>query len=134
MRLPLVLSAALFLAGCGSGSRQADALDNAAAQADPAAAAAMRNSADQIRENGSDAALADPDGPAQQAMSEAGAAAANGHEPTAKPAFGTRELVTPAPASATPARAGTDTRAAQPHRAGDPVPNTSTPTPVANHY
>jgi hypothetical protein len=136
MRLFPCLSAALILSACGRASPQADALDNAATQADPAAAAAMRNEADQIRDTGNDAALADPNGAAQQAMSNAGQAAANGAEPAAKPAFGTRELVTPAPAPATspPAKAGSDTRGAAPHHAGDPVPNTSTPTPVAHHY
>ena len=139
MRLPaatLVSACALILlGGCGRGSTQADALDNAAKQADPAAAATMRNEADQIRATGNDAALGDPNSAAQQAMSDAGNAAARSDTaPAAKPAFGTHELVTPGPAPATPSRPGADNRAAQPHRAGEPVPNSTTPTPVTHHY
>jgi hypothetical protein len=134
MRLPLLLSAAIALSACGSHSPQADALDNAAKQADPAAADVMRNEADQIRADGNDGTLADPNGAAQQAMGAAGAATANGTEPSSTPAFGTRELVTNGQMAATPARPGQDTRAAQPHKAGAPVPNTTEPTPVANHY
>lgn len=132
--IALGLAAALLLAACGKSSPQADALDNAAAQADPAAAAEMRNAADGIRENGSDANLSAPGSPAQAAMANAGDAAANNTAPSAKPSFGTHELVTPGGTPATPDRPGQDTRSAQPHKAGAPVPNTNAPTPVVNHY
>ncbi len=135
MRLPVLpFTAALALAACSPGSKQADALDNAAAQADPAAAQAMHNEADRIRATGNDADLSDPNSAAQQAMGNAGQAAASGVEPAAKPAFGTHELVTDRSAAPARPKPGTDTRAAQPHRAGDPVPNTGAPTPVVNHY
>lgn len=85
----LTLVAALALAACGKNNSQADALDNAAAQADPAAANAMHEQADAIRANGSDDAnLADPNSAAQAAMANAGEAAANSSAPPG--ATGTR--------------------------------------------
>ena len=74
--LPL-LAATLALAGCGSAAdKQADQLDNAAAQSDPAAAASLENSADAIRANGADGMLNEGGSTAQDAMQEAGNAAA----------------------------------------------------------
>lgn len=80
--IPLI-AACLFLGAChnsdqpGQGNAsQADALDNAAQQSDPAAASVLRNEADDIRSNGTDANVADPNSPAQNALQAAGNAAA----------------------------------------------------------
>lgn len=130
MRTPVVLLAALALGACSKGASQADALDHAASQADPAAAAAMRNEADAIRASGSDANLADPNSPAQAAMARAGAAAAG--TPATAPAdngFGVHELVANrAEPASRPVGSGADTPGATPHKAGEPVPHTTTPT------
>ena len=67
-----VLLACLTLGACGRGHSQADQLDRAAAQSDPAAAAELHNQADALRDNGSDANVADPNGPAQAALQSAG--------------------------------------------------------------
>lgn len=102
-----VIAGTLALAACSKADSQADALDNAADQADPAAATVMRNAADEIRENGTDANLSAPGSPVQDAMSNAGMAAVNGPEPASNAAASTP----PVP-----------NRQAEPHRAGDPVP------------
>jgi hypothetical protein len=77
---------AFTLAGCGKGNKQADALDNAAAQSDPAAAAELHNQADAIRESGSNGDVAAADGPAQNALQAAGDAAAANLAPASRPA------------------------------------------------
>lgn len=66
----------LALGGCSQPASQADALDNAAAQSDPAAAAVMRNQADEIRNAGDEANPAAPGSAAQDALQDAGNAAA----------------------------------------------------------
>jgi len=133
MRTATVLFAALALAACNKADTQADALDNAAAQADPAAAAAMRNQADAIRQGDSNANLSDPNGPAQAAMAKAGAAAANSTAAPDKPGFGERMLGTADNSQdVLPPNPKADTRGAQPHQAGDPVPNTTKPTATKN--
>ncbi|WP_419825053.1 hypothetical protein [Sphingomonas sp.] len=103
--LPVFL-ACLSLAACNKGNAQADALDNAATQADPAAADVMRNEADAIRENGSDANLSAAGSPVQDAMANAGNAA---------------ERSNAAP-GATQAPVKTADTQARPHKAGDQVP------------
>jgi hypothetical protein len=105
MRFIIPLAAALALAACGQGHSQADQLDNAANQADPAAAAVMHNEADEIRANGSDTDLSAGNGAVQQAMQNAGVAAADAPSPYSP---------SPEPASS-PA-------GAKPHHPGDPVP------------
>lgn len=83
MRISIALAAAcLMVSACGSnggqatgGNDQAGALDNAATQSDPAAAAELREQADAIRNSGSEADMADPNSPAQNALQSAGAAA-----------------------------------------------------------
>ena len=119
----LLIAASLALGGCGKGSKQADALDHAAGQADPVAAAQMRNAADAIRDSGSDANLSDPNSPAQAAMANAGAAAAGTPPATnrADTGLGTSQLVTPGqPAQAV---TGADTPGASTHKANERVPN-----------
>ena len=75
--IPLI-AACVALAACSHRHEDpANALDNAAAQSHPAAAAELQNQANEIRANGSDANLADPNSPAQNAMQAAGNAAAN---------------------------------------------------------
>jgi hypothetical protein len=64
--------ACMLVAGCSRGDRQADALDRAANQSTPAAAAELHNQAAEIRESGSDSNLADPNSPAQNALQAAG--------------------------------------------------------------
>ena len=109
VRLPLsMIAAVLIVPGCSQGSRQADQLDNAANQADPSAAAVMRNEADRMRENGSDADLSAPGSPVQSAMQNAGDAASNDRGPA-------RDARATAQPLSSPTRA-------KPHRARDPVP------------
>lgn len=63
------------LAACAKPSASednADMLENAAEQSTPEAAEALRNSADQIREQGQSGQPADPNGPIQNAMERAG--------------------------------------------------------------
>ena len=103
--LPLMIVVPLLTTACHSGASQADQLDNAANQADPAAAEVMRNEADQIRENGSDANLSAPSSPVQSAMQNAGEADANGAP---------SNNISPPPTS--------PQTQAKPHRAGDTVP------------
>jgi hypothetical protein len=86
--IPL-LAGCLMVAACGStngqsgqGNDQAAALDNAAQQSDPAAAAELRNQADDIRAGGAEGNLADANSSAQDALQSAGnAAAANTPRP-----------------------------------------------------
>ena len=81
---PFALAAVLVLAACNSGADTngpvgedpAASLDNAANQADPAAAAVMRNEADAIRNGVASGNLSDPDGAVQNAMEQAGQAQA----------------------------------------------------------
>jgi hypothetical protein len=70
--LLLPLAASLALAACGGGGRsqsenQAEALEEAAEQSDPAAAQVLENAADEVREGGANA---------QQALQQAGNAQA----------------------------------------------------------
>lgn len=79
---PFALAVLLLLAACGQGADTngpvgedpAASLDNAANQADPAAAAVMRNQADAIRNGVAAGNLADPNGAVQNAMEQAGQA------------------------------------------------------------
>ena len=75
--------ACLSLAACSKGDQQADALDRAASQSDPAAAAELRNQADAIRDGGGGSNVADPNSPAQNALQSAGNAAAGSGGPHA---------------------------------------------------
>jgi Tfp pilus assembly protein PilP len=87
MRSVLVLIAALALTACGKSNSQADQLDNAAKQSDPAAAAELHNQADFLREDkGSKTNISDPGSAAQNAMQAAGNAAAANPKPAAEPA------------------------------------------------
>ena len=99
----LALAAALGLSACGEQSRSentAEALENAAEQSTPEAAAVLENQADQIRDQNVTAPIDAPGSPAQQALQEAGnAQAAAKAAPAAPPAKG-----------------------AKPHAPGDPVP------------
>ena len=68
-------AAIMALAACSSpAERQADRLDEAAVQADPAAAPVMTNAADRIRQGDTETGIADPNSPAQQALENAGQA------------------------------------------------------------
>ena len=87
-----LLATCLLLAACSSSNdraapadTQANALDNAAQQSDPAAAAELQNQADAIRNSGSDANVADPNSPAQNALQSAGAAATENGSNAAQP-------------------------------------------------
>ena len=75
----------LALAACGKSDKQADALDRAASQSDPAAAAELRNQADAIRGSTDASNVADPNSPAQGALQAAGNAAAAKPVPAAGP-------------------------------------------------
>ena len=94
---------ALGLAACSGGGSQpdntADALENAAEQSTPGAAAVLENAADQIRDGNVAAPLDAPGSPAQQALNQA-AQVDN-------------------PAGATPAPPPTG---AKPHAPGEPLP------------
>jgi hypothetical protein len=79
------LAACLLLAACERKNSQARQLDRAASQSDPAAAAELHNRADAIRENGSEANVADRGSPAQAAMQSAGNAAAQNPSNAARP-------------------------------------------------
>ena len=103
--LLLVIVVPWLTTACHSGASQADQLDKAANQADPAAADVMRNEADQIRENGSDANISAPSSPVQSAMQNAGEADANAS---------TSNNISPPPTS--------PQTQAKPHHAGDTVP------------
>lgn len=75
--LGMILLGGLALAACGKGEDTAKALDNAAAQSDPAAAAALNNQAEAIRDSDSDVDgdLSAPNSAAQNALQAAGNAA-----------------------------------------------------------
>ena len=74
----MALPALALLAACSGGaSDQADALDNAAEQSTPEAAAVLENQADAIRENGATGAIDAPGSTVQNAMNEAGQAQAD---------------------------------------------------------
>lgn len=72
----LIGVACMAMAACSKGDQQADALDQAASQSDPAAAAELHNQADAIRDGGDGSNVADPNSPAQNALQSAGNAAA----------------------------------------------------------
>ena len=101
--LILASVAVLGLSACGQQSQAentAAALENAAAQSTPEAAAVLENQAEAIREQNISAPISEPGSPGQQAMQEAGnAQAAPGGAPAAAPSQG-----------------------AKPHAKGDPVP------------
>jgi hypothetical protein len=82
MKFPAALPAAAFLllAACGGGQadQTADKLEEAAEQSDPAAAAALQNSADSIREGETSAN-------AQDALQQAGNAQAETVQPQQAP-------------------------------------------------
>jgi hypothetical protein len=101
----LALAAGLGLAACGQQSpaeNTAAALENAAEQSTPEAAAVLENQADQIREQNVAAPIGEPGSPGQQAMQAAGNAQAQGS--------GTATTPPPPP------------KGAKPHAKGDPVP------------
>ena len=99
----LALAAAFALAACG-GSTEADntaaALEEAAEQSTPAAAAVLENAAEQIQEQNVAAPISQPGSPGDQALKAAGQAQVKAAPPT------------PAPPS----------QGAKPHAKGDPVP------------
>ena len=103
------LAALLALTACGSSTpaeNSAEALENAAAQSDPTAAAVLENAADAVRDQEEQPPAGAPGSPAQEAMQNAGnSQAATVAQPTAQPQ-----------APSTPP-AG-----AKPHQPGDPVP------------
>jgi hypothetical protein len=98
-----VLAAALSLAACGGQSQAentASALEEAAEQSTPAAAAVLENAADEIREQNVTAPIGQPGSPGQKAMEAAGNAQVKAKAaPAAPPSQG-----------------------AKPHAKGDPVP------------
>ncbi len=79
MKAALVLTLLVTLAACQQSPAEntADALDNAAAQSDPAAAASLENAADAMRDSPEDNVSAQ----SQNAMSAAGAAQSPGNRP-----------------------------------------------------
>jgi hypothetical protein len=99
----LALAAAFALAACG-GSSEADntaaALEDAASQSTPEAAAVLENAADQIQEQNVTAPISQPGSPGQQAMQAAGQAQAKAAGAPAPP----------------------PSQGAKPHAKGDPVP------------
>jgi hypothetical protein len=98
-------AAALGLAACGQQSpaeNTAAALEEAAEQSTPEAAAVLENQAEQIREQNVTAPISEPGSPGQQAMQAAGNAQAKGTGGAAPQA--------PPP------------QGAKPHAKGDPVP------------
>ncbi|HEX8579527.1 MAG TPA: hypothetical protein VF655_08020 [Allosphingosinicella sp.] len=103
IRTVSVFALALALAACG-GSSEADntaaALEDAASQSTPEAAAVLENAADQIQEQNVTAPISEPGSPGQQAMQAAGAAQAKAKAPTVAP----------------------PSQGAKPHAKGDPVP------------
>ena len=97
------IALAFALAACG-GSTEADntaaALEDAASQSTPEAAAVLENAAEQIQEQNVTAPISQPGSPGQQAMQAAGQAQAKANAaPKAPPSQG-----------------------AKPHAKGDPVP------------
>ncbi len=113
-RFYLASLASLALASCGGGGSPADntaaALENAAEQSTPGAAAVLENAADQVPEQNVTAPHAAPASPAQQAL-EAAAKVDN-----------------PAPAQPAPPPQG-----AKPHAKGDPVPPPKVPAGAEAH-
>ena len=112
----LALAAGLGLVACGGqqtpADNTADALENAAEQSTPEAAAVLENQADQIRDSNVTQPIQEPGSAGQQALQDAGnAQAANAQQP-APPAQG-----------------------AKPHAAGDPVPppKTTSAAPHGSH-
>lgn len=103
MKTTFAALAALAVAACGSGGSPAEntasALDNAAEQSTPGAAAVLENAADQIRDENIAAPLDAPGSPAQKALEEAAI------------------VDNPAGRTAAPPSQG-----AKPHAKGDPVP------------
>jgi uncharacterized lipoprotein YmbA len=74
MKRILIIVAALGLTGCAQSTpaeNTADLLENAADQSTPAAAEALDNAADSVRENGVTGTLSDPNGSVQNAIEEA---------------------------------------------------------------
>ena len=99
----VTLAAAFALAACGGqteAENTAAALDEAATQSTPEAAAVLENAADQIVDQNITAPISKPGSPGQQAMQAAGQAQAK--------------------AAATPA--APPSQGAKPHAKGDPVP------------
>jgi hypothetical protein len=98
-----VAAAAFALAACG-GQSEADntaaALEEAASQSTPEAAAVLENAADQIQEQNVRAPISEPGSPGQQAMQAAGQAQ-------------TKAQAEPVPPKS---------QGAKPHAKGDPVP------------
>jgi hypothetical protein len=102
----LALAAALGLAACGQQSpaeNTAAALESAAEQSTPEAAAVLENQAEQIREQNVTAPIGEPGSPGQQALQAAGKAQAQNSAAAARQA--------PPPP-----------KGAKPHAKGDPVP------------
>jgi hypothetical protein len=93
-------AAIALLSACGSNA--SSKLEEAAEQSDPAAANVLLEQANVIDQQGDSGSLSDPNSPAQQALEQAGNAAAQ-----ATPSHSQQ----PAPATG-----------AKPHAAGDPVP------------
>lgn len=100
MRPILAAAALLALSACGSGGVDENgpvgegavaSLENAANQADPAAAAVMRNGAARIEAQGAAGNLSDPNGAVQNVMEQAGRAqvAASGNASATAPESGT---------------------------------------------
>ena len=118
MKHPAAAAAALLaftLAACGAQSpaeNSAEALENAAAQSTPEAAAILENAADEVREGESTAPPGAPGSPVQKAMEKAGAAQS---EPRTK--------IAPVPPAT----------GAKPHAKGDPVPPPQVPAEHNGH-
>ena len=112
----LALAAALGLAACGQQSQaenSAEALENAAEQSTPEAAALLENRADEIRDQNVTAPIDAPGSPVQQALQDAGNAQAAADAPQKAP----------------------PSQGAKPHAKGDPVPppKVSPEDATANH-
>jgi hypothetical protein len=102
------LAAAFALSACGGqteAENTAAALEAAAEQSTPEAAAVLENAADQIEDQNVAAPISQPGSPGQQAMQAAGKAQAQAG------------AATPAPPS----------QGAKPHAKGDPVPPPKVP-------
>ena len=110
MKAALPAIAALFaLAACGQSTpaeNSAEALENAASQSDPAAAAVLENAADEVREQNTQTPPGAPGSAAQNAMQEAGNA----------------QAATVAQSEAQPQGQPAPPVGAKPHQPGDPVP------------
>jgi len=84
-RIMAIGAVCLVLTACSKSDKQADALDRAATQSDPAAAAELRNKADAIRDRGDASNVAEPHSAAQNALQSAGNAAAADPASAARP-------------------------------------------------